>query len=230
LDTVFLENKTQLIFELHHSDLDSYVMKFNGRIMDEAAFLERKKIFYQIVQAIAYLHSKNILHRDLKPKNILMTEDGVPRIADFGWARKMDLLNCKYTQGVVTLYYRAPEILLGAVEYSREIDIWALGCIFAEIFLGRTLFKGDSEIDQIFKIFQILGTPSEEHFPCVLQYKNFKTCFPTWHKVPLRTVCSDLNEDGIDLLEKMLCYDPLERISAASILSHKFFCDIFPIK
>jgi len=109
---------------------------------------------YQIVKSVAFLHSKRILHRDLKPQNILVDSQGNIKTADFGLARQYTIPIKKYTHEVVTVWYRAPEILLGATEYTTSVDTWSLGCILAELFANEPLFPGDSEIGELFKIFQ----------------------------------------------------------------------------
>lgn len=118
-----------------------------------------KKYLYQMLSGIADCHMKRIIHRDLKPANILIDRSDNLKIADFGLARTFSLPVRPYSQEVVTLWYRAPEILLGSVEYSTPIDIWAIGCIFAEMATKKALFQGDSDIDQLYRIFRILGTP-----------------------------------------------------------------------
>lgn len=114
-----------------------------------------KKFTYQIIQATAFCHAHRVMHRDLKPQNLLIDSEGNVKLADFGLARAFGLPIKTYTHEVVTLWYRAPEVLLGAKEYSTPIDMWSIGCIFAEMAQRRALFIGDSEIDQIFKIFQV---------------------------------------------------------------------------
>jgi serine/threonine protein kinase len=127
-----------------------------------------------------------------------------------------------YSQEVVTLWYRAPEIILGSLEYSTPIDIWAIGCIFVEIITKKPLFEGDSEIDQLYRIFRILGTPNEEIWPGVSSLRDYKSTFPNWQPNPIQNVVSNLNLDplGIDLLNRMLRYDPNHRITAKAALQH----------
>lgn len=125
------------------------------------------------------------MHRDLKPQNLLIDKNGVIKLADFGLARAFGLPVKTYTHEVVTLWYRAPEILLGQKQYSTPVDIWSIGCIYAEMAQRRALFAGDSEIDQIFKIFQAQGTPNENHWPSALKLQDFKPTFPKWKGIPL---------------------------------------------
>ncbi|MDR3548586.1 MAG: protein kinase [Candidatus Pacebacteria bacterium] len=111
-------------------------------------------LLHQIIKAVAYVHANQIIHRDLKPDNILVTSSGVIKLTDFGLSRTYSLPLGHYSRNVMTLSYRAPEILLGTKEYSEVIDSWSLGCIMAEIFTGRILFFGDSEFGQLMKIFE----------------------------------------------------------------------------
>ncbi|GJJ07810.1 hypothetical protein Clacol_002015 [Clathrus columnatus] len=127
------------------------------------------------------------------------------------------------TVKVVTLWYRSPEVLLGSRHYSTALDMWSVGCIFAEMALyGVPLFPGDSEIDQIFKIFRILGTPSEETWPGVRSLPDYKPTFPNWSPSDLAEVVQPLDKDGIDLLKKTLTYDSAARISAKRALHHPY--------
>uniref|UniRef100_A0A915MET4 Protein kinase domain-containing protein n=1 Tax=Meloidogyne javanica TaxID=6303 RepID=A0A915MET4_MELJA len=123
--------------------------------------------FKQIIYGIIYLHNLNIMHRDLKPENILITSNNQTKIADFGLACIYfpNDVNRDYEHQVATRWYRAPELLFGATKYTPKVDIWALGCIFAEFFNGIPLFMGGTDIEQLSKVFQILGTPTEESWP-----------------------------------------------------------------
>uniref|UniRef100_UPI003AAB62EC cyclin-dependent kinase 2 isoform X4 n=1 Tax=Centroberyx gerrardi TaxID=166262 RepID=UPI003AAB62EC len=127
---------------------------------------------------------------------------------------------------VVTLWYRAPEILLGCKYYSTAVDIWSLGCIFAEMITRRALFPGDSEIDQLFRIFRTLGTPDEAGWPGVTSMPDYKPSFPKWARQDLSKVVPLLDEDGRELLGQMLNYDPNKRLSAKNALVHRFFRDV----
>ncbi|CAG9318449.1 unnamed protein product [Blepharisma stoltei] len=220
-DIVFTSNKLYLIFEFLNHDL--------RRHMDSVGMLEEEKIksyLYQLLQGLYYCHCRRVIHRDLKPQNLLIDKGETLKLADFGLARAFGLPMKTYTHEVVTLWYRAPEILLGAKQYSVPVDIWSVGCIFAEMVQKRPLFTGDSEIDQLFKIFKVLGTPTDQVFPGVTSFADFKPTFPKWRGESLRTLVPNISEDGLDLLSSMICYDPSKRISAKNALKHPYFSDL----
>lgn len=160
-----------------------------------------KKFTLQLIQGVHYCHSHRIIHRDLKPQNLLINKEGNLKLADFGLARAFGVPLRNYTHEIVTLWYRAPEVLLGSRHYSTGVDMWSVGCIFAEMALRKPLFPGDSEIDEIFKIFRTLGTPSEAVWPGVTQLPDYKATFPNWRKKNLRTMVPTLDADGAELLK-----------------------------
>ena len=133
---------------------------------------------YQILCGLCYCHCHRIIHRDMKPQNLLLNRQGLIKICDFGLARAFTIPLRNYTHEVVTLWYRAPEILFGSQLYSLPVDIWSTGCIIAEMITKKPLFPGDSEIDELFSIFKILGTPTEDNFPGV-------TDFPAYSLYPI---------------------------------------------
>jgi len=146
---------------------------------------ETASFLFQILCGVAYCHERRVLHRDLKPQNLLLDAKGTLKLADFGLARAFSSSTRRaYTHEVITLWYRAPEILLGAAHYSTPVDLWSVGCIFAEMASCRPLFPGDSEIDQLFRIFRIRGTPNEATWAGVARLPHYKPEFPKWH--PLR--------------------------------------------
>ncbi|PON78581.1 GPCR kinase [Parasponia andersonii] len=244
-DVVHSEKRLYLVFE--YLDLD--LKKHMDSSPDFAKDLHQIKMFlYQILRGIAYCHSHRVLHRDLKPQNLLIDRrTNALKLADFGLARAFGIpvrtfthelplngiLNDEFLQlvnygqnWVVTLWYRAPEILLGSRHYSTPVDVWSVGCIFAEMVNQRPLFPGDSEIDELFKIFRILGTPNEDTWPGVSSLPDFKSAFPKWPPKDLATIVPNIGSAGIDLLSKMLCLDPSKRITARSALEHEYFKDI----
>lgn len=189
------------------------------------------------MSGLAFCHSRRVLHRDLKPQNLLIDREGSLKLADFGLARAIGIPVRTYTHEVVTLWYRSPEILLGSKHYSTAVDMWSVGCIFAEMACKIPLFPGDSEIDELYKIFRVLGTPNEFSWPGISDLPNYKADFPCWPEVDLECVINsrdpksekvsmNLDADGIDLLQKMLIYEPGKRISAKQALLHPYFRDI----
>ena len=157
VDLIHGEKKLYLVFEFMDHDLKKFLNLNNGPLPPQLV----KSYLYQILLAIKFCHSRRILHRDLKPQNLLIDKDGVIKLGDFGLARAFGIPIKTLTHEILTLWYRAPEILLGQREYSTPVDMWSIGLIFYEMAHRKPLFTGDSEIDQIFKIFQMYGTPTE---------------------------------------------------------------------
>lgn len=221
-DVVHQDNKLYLVFEFLDRDLKKY-MELCGKSLHTMLV---KSYLQQLVKGIAHCHAHRVLHRDLKPQNLLIDKKGNLKLADFGLARAFGVPVRTYTHEVVTLWYRSPEILLGGKQYSTPVDVWSIGCIFAEMVTRQPLFPGDSEIDQLYRIFRLLGTPTEETWPGVEAYKEFKTTFPQWEAQPLAEACRGLDSQGLDLLQKMLHYEPTRRISAREALKHPYFDDL----
>jgi len=228
LDIIHTDKKLFLVFEFLNQDLKKYM-----ELCDDKTGLPIdlvRSYLFQMLQGIAYCHTHRILHRDLKPQNLLLSSTGLLKLADFGLARAFGVPIRSFTHEVVTLWYRAPEILLGCKYYSTEVDIWSIGAIFSEMATHKVLFKGDSEIDQLFQIFKILGTPNEKTWPGVSQLSDYKPSFPSWHRQCLNTSNPKLNDEGLDLLAKLLIYKPEERITARTAISHSFFRNVRIIK
>ncbi|CEG64360.1 Putative CMGC/CDK/CDC2 protein kinase [Rhizopus microsporus] len=173
-----LEQKDTLIyiaFEFFELDLRKYM----DNVKREGLSIGHIRSFmHQLLKGLHYCHSHRILHRDLKPQNLLIDKSGRLTIADLGLSRAFGVPMRTYTHQVITLWYRAPEILLGSPHYSTAVDMWSVGCIFAEMLTMQPLFPGDSQIDQLFKIFRALGTPTEEMWPGVTALPDFNNNFP----------------------------------------------------
>ncbi len=212
-DVVHADAKLYLVFEFLDLDLKRHMDAEGAALAGDRA--TTKLYLYQMLAGIAYCHAHRVLHRDLKPQNLLIDRArGGLKLADFGLARAFGLPVRAYTHEVVTLWYRAPEILLGAQHYSTPVDVWSIGCIFAELVTGRPLFPGDSEIDELFRIFRVLGTPDDAAWPGVSALPDFKDTFPRWPARPLGEAVPGLDAMGLDLLTGMLRYSPTERLTA----------------
>jgi serine/threonine protein kinase len=225
LDICCTPGKLVLVFEFLENDLKKHMKSLNGRLTPSTV----KKLCYQLCLGTEFCHANRIIHRDLKPQNLLIDSRLRLKIADFGLARAFTVPVPKYTHEVVTVWYRPPEILLGASIYSISIDIWSMGCILGEMATGAPLFAGDSEIDTIFKVFQKLGTPSEQMWPGVSELPDFKPNFPQWPTrgwASIRNTAQQVGLEGIDLLENTICYDPKRRLSARRALNHAYFQDV----
>jgi len=217
--------KTILVMEFVDQDLKKYMRSKNMRV--EPATI--KSLSHQLCTGIEYCHANGVLHRDLKPQNLLVDAELRLKLADFGLARAILLPIGKLTHEVVTVWYRPLEILLGGTHYSVPVDMWGVGCIVAELATGAPLFRGDSEIDTIFKIFQKLGTPTFEDWPGLSDMPEFKPTFPKWKAKrweDIRNTQAQMGSSGIDLLEKFMAYDPKRRVSARSALRHQYFADV----
>ncbi|XP_061366564.1 cyclin-dependent kinase G-2-like [Gastrolobium bilobum] len=192
---------------------------------------EIKSLMMQLLQGVKYLHDNWVLHRDLKTSNILLNKDGELKICDFGLSRQYGSSPKPYTPVVVTLWYRAPELLLGAKEYSTAIDMWSVGCIMAELVAKEPLFRGKTELEQLDKIFRTLGTPNEKIWPGLSKLPRSKVNFVKQPYNMLRkkfpaasfTGSHVLSELGFDLLKQLLNYDPEKRITAEAALLHDWF-------
>uniref|UniRef100_A0A6N2MUS2 Protein kinase domain-containing protein n=1 Tax=Salix viminalis TaxID=40686 RepID=A0A6N2MUS2_SALVM len=197
-----------LVFEFMETDLEAV-------IRDPNIFLspgDIKSYFQMTLKGLAVCHNKWVLHRDMKPNNLLIGSNGQLKLADFGLARIFGSPGRKFTHQVFARWYRAPELLFGAKQYGASVDVWAAGCIFAELLNRRPFLQGDSDIDQLGKIFQKLGTPTTllwhdlEWLPDFVEYSSQIT-------QPWRKLCPTASDDALDLLSKMFTYDPRTRIS-----------------
>ncbi|GAA5860474.1 hypothetical protein JCM1840_000268 [Sporobolomyces johnsonii] len=219
LDITHSDTKLYLVFEYLDLDLKRYMDK----VGDGDGMGPDIVKTYQLIKGVYYLHAHRILHRDLKPQNLLINKEGNLKLADFGLARAFGIPLRTYTHEIVTLWYRAPEVLLGSRHYSTGVDMWSVGCIFAEMIMRQPLFPGDSEIDEIFRIFRLLGTPDEDVWPGVTSLPDYKPTFPNWHAKDLRDHVTGSTDESAELILGMLAYDPAKRISAKGALQSDYF-------
>jgi len=221
-DCVQQDGKLYLVFEFLDRDLKKALESYNG-LLDPMLV---KSYLFQMCRGLAFCHARGVMHRDLKPQNLLVSRDGVLKLADFGLARAFCPPIRPLTHEVVTLWYRPPEILLGSQTYAPPMDTWAIGTIFVEMVTKRPLFPGDSEIDELFKIFRQLGTPNEQVWPGVTSLQDWNTSFPIWYKSKFsKTFLDNVDANGVELLERFLAYSPKDRITAKDSLNHPFFDD-----
>jgi cyclin-dependent kinase 5 len=220
IEVLISDRRLTLVFEYCDQDLKKYFDSLNGEI-DQSVV---RSFMFQLLRGLHFCHTHNVLHRDLKPQNLLITEHGELKLADFGLARAFGIPVRQYSAEVVTLWYRPPDVLFGAKLYNTSIDMWSAGVIFAELSnAGRPLFPGNDVDDQLKRIFKLLGTPTEDTWPGVTQLPEYKPfalypANPMWsHVVP------KMNVRGRDLLSKLLICYPLGRLSAENALQHPYF-------
>jgi len=186
---------------------------------------EVKCLMIQLLRAIRHLHDNWILHRDLKSSNLLLSHNGILKVGDFGLAREYGSPLKAYTSIVVTLWYRAPELLMGMKQYSTHIDVWSIGCIFGELLQMEPLFPGKSETDELNKIFKLLGTPSEKSWSGFNSLPGAKVKFVDYPISTLRDKFPErmLSESGLSLIKDLLTYDPKKRITCDEALDSSYF-------
>jgi len=215
-----------LVFDFMDTDLHAVIKK--GNILKD---IHKRYIMYQVLKACNYLHSGNVIHRDLKPSNILLDSDCFVKVCDFGLARSLTHLkqteqigNPALTEYVATRWYRAPEILLASPRYTKGVDMWSIGCILAELLLGKPLFPGSSTLNQIEKIMSVISRPSRadidsihsEYGHSILERASARS------RRSLREVIPNAPPDAVDLMEQLLVFNPEKRLSAQECLSHPY--------
>ena len=207
-----------LITEYYPNNLYDYVKKS----LSEKTI---KNIIFQLVTAVKSLHDKSYIHRDIKPDNILIDENGVLKLTDFDLTRKIGDNDKPLSKNVVTLYYRAPEIFFGDTHYSFPVDMWSIGCVLCELFLGEPIFKGRCELETLGKIMSSLGTPTEENWPGVTKLPNYLP-FQKADGELRKQLEEKMPKDALDLAEEMLTLNPEKRPTCSEVLSRAFFYDM----
>ncbi|KAK9819631.1 hypothetical protein WJX72_000530 [[Myrmecia] bisecta] len=215
-----------LVFEFLSTDLKKWMDKTGKGPSNPLGKQVIKSFMYQLIKGVAHCHKHGVMHRDLKPQNLLVDDEvngqSLLKIADLGLGRAFSIPIKSYTHEIVTLWYRAPEVLLGCTHYSPAVDMWSVACIFAELVRKQALFPGDSELQQLLHIFKLLGTPSEEVWPGVSRLKDWHE-FPNWTAQDLHKVFPNLEPEGVDLMLAMFEFDPAKRVSAKDALKHPYF-------
>ncbi|KAJ2888613.1 cyclin-dependent protein kinase [Coemansia asiatica] len=239
-EVIMDDNAIHMVMDYAEFDLLSIMQHHTHNLRKPMNELVIKSILWQLVNGVAYLHANLILQRDLKPANIMITSSGVVKVGDMGLARVFRRPFQTLYNGdkvVVTVWYRAPELLLGSRHYTTAVDMWSVGCIFAEMLALRPIFKGEEvkiekkqipfQRGQVLKILEVLGTPTKDQWPTIelmpdfqhmKQFRHYSNSLKSWF-----SGTGHKSELGLQLLASLLEYDPERRISAADALDHPYF-------
>jgi len=218
-EKIYLYLILEYVPETIHWVIDHYTKSLKTQV----PLIYTKLFIYQLARSLNYLHSFKYCHRDIKPQNLLVDrEHGILKLADFGSAKQL-LSGEKSIPYICSRYYRAPELIFGSKYYSPSIDIWSLGCVLGELLIGRVLFAGQSSVEQLVEIIQVLGTPSKPEINAMnSSYEYFE--FPIVQKVSWEQVLkSAASPSAVDLMNKILTYNPATRLSPLEICAHSFF-------
>jgi mitogen-activated protein kinase 15 len=224
LNVVKAENDRDVYLIFEHMDTDLHAVIRAG-ILEE---IHKQYIVYQLLKALKYVHSANILHRDLKPSNLLLNSDCFLKVADFGLARSIGSLqedsNTVLTDYVATRWYRAPEILLGSTRYTKGVDMWSVGCIIGELLSGRPLFPGTSTMNQLDRIIDVSGKPSQQDIEAIKSpfASTILENLPPTNPKSLADLFPKASATALDLLKKTLEFNPDKRITADEALKHPY--------
>lgn len=229
LDVCQTEKCLVLVFEYIDQDLRKFLDLYERTGLDQHTI---QRFLRQLLAAIEFCHDREVLHRDLKPQNLLISRSKELKLADFGLGRSFGIPIKHLSHEVVTLWYRSPDVLLGSRQYGTTVDIWSVGCIFAEMVTCFPLFPGKSDADQLLLIFKFLGSPNLGAWPSMNSYPNsanmlskseFRENFEPECETVFKTPAFDrIGPEGIDLLRRMLRYEPSQRISAKDALNHPY--------
>jgi len=215
IELVVHSGKIYMVFPYVHYDLNKFI---RSKKMDTA---DIRHVFLQIARGICYMHSKGIMHRDLKSANILVDQSLNVSIADFGMARHATNSGM-YTPGMVTLWYRAPEILLGLPNYTYAVDVWSMGCVLVEMYLGSMLFQGSTEIAQLEMIIHACGSINEKTYPGIKGIAGIHSFKLPQSPRRIESIIEKHDASAVEIVSRMLCVDPCKRITADEVLGNKY--------
>ncbi|XP_065829234.1 cyclin-dependent kinase 5 homolog [Oscarella lobularis] len=219
-DIIHTDRTLTLVFEYAERDLKQYMDDCGGMM----SMTNIRLFLFQLLRGLDYCHKRKILHRDLKPQNLLINTIGDLKLADFGLARAKSVPSKTYSNEVVTLWYRPPDVLLGSVEYTTAIDMWGVGCIFYEMTAGRPLFPGSTVDEELNLIFKVLGTPTEETWPGITSNAEFQSHnFRNYKTERFSKYAPRLDEDGYNLVTSLLQFENKKRKLAKEAMMHPFF-------
>uniref|UniRef100_A0A8D3CE42 cyclin-dependent kinase n=1 Tax=Scophthalmus maximus TaxID=52904 RepID=A0A8D3CE42_SCOMX len=220
-DIIHTRESLTLVFEYLQTDLAQYMTQHPGGLHSRNV-----RIFmFQLLRGLSFIHQNRILHRDLKPQNLLISYLGELKLADFGLARSKSIPSQTFSSEVVTLWYRPPDVLLGSTDYSTALDMWGAGCVFIEMLQGAPAFPGVTDVfEQLQKIWTVLGVPCEDNWPGVSLLPNYRPGELT----PPNAWLNQLPHKTEDLVQRMLTRVPTDRISALEALKHPYFSTLPP--
>lgn len=213
-----------LVFEYMETDLHAVI---RASILED---IHKQYTMYQLLKALKYMHTANVLHRDMKPSNLLLNSECLVKVADFGLARSIvslenvNVSNPVLTDYVATRWYRAPEILLGSQRYTKGVDMWSIGCILGELLGGKPMFPGTSTMNQLDKIIEVTGRPTAEDIAAINSpfAATMLESLPPSRPRSLADMFPGASADALDLLQKLLQFNPNKRITAEQALEHAF--------
>eukprot|EP00736_Rhodelphis_marinus_P002595 Rmarinus@m.24762 len=225
-------NGLTLVFECMKTDLFEVLRNLTKPLSEPQV----KQYMQMLLSGLCACHAASIMHRDIKPANLLIGLDGRLKLADFGLACVYTEHGGEYSHQVATRWYRAPELLFGARKYDTGVDVWAAGCIFAELLNHAPLFAGENDIDQLYRVLKTMGTPTEQTWPGLNELPDYdKIQFPYFDPQPFDVILPNASSCAIDLIKRMLCYDSSKRVSASEALCHPYFfteplaCDVLDL-
>ncbi|VDN58113.1 unnamed protein product, partial [Dracunculus medinensis] len=225
-DIVHEQDSLIFVFEYMKTDLGKYLEQYKNGLDP----IQIKLFLFQLLRGLAYCHERKILHRDLKPQNLLLNDNGELKLADFGLARAKSVPSRTFSHEVVTLWYRPPDVLLGSTNYSTSLDLWGVGCILAEMCTGSALFPGTKDVvDQLDRIFSIRGLPDRTKWPEIISFPHFDlNLYPPYTEMQWKDVHPSLDKlkNGLSLLNLFLQLNPSDRISANAAMMHPYFVNL----